>query len=280
MQNDQTPKTTDSVWMPVEKHYVYHADCVKLMRSWAGAFRPDFIFADPPFNIGENYDSHDDRMSDAEFKDWTYQWFKCCRDTIKPGGVIAINVPDDMVFRILWCADVFSPALKRIDWCIWHYRFGQCGRSKFISSHTHILIFKRLGDNGDDIQHVFNSDDILVESLRSSQYRDRRTLDSATPGERVPLDVWTDIPRVVGNSRERVVGHPNQLPERYLERLIRAYTNPGNFVFDPFGGTGTTSVVAMKLGRQSATCDVSASYCADINARLVAVNCLNAPFDT
>jgi DNA modification methylase len=63
--------------------------------------------------------------------------------------------------------------------------------------------------------------------------------------------------------------HPNQLPERYLERVIKAYTIVGDWVFDPFGGTGTTATVAAKLGRNAYTTELSQQYYNDIVIRLL-----------
>jgi DNA modification methylase len=73
---------------------------------------------------------------------------------------------------------------------------------------------------------------------------------------------------VQGNNAERRQGHPNQLPEVYLQRLILAYTNPGDRILDPFGGSGTTAVVADALGRDCVTCDVSEHNVASIRDRL------------
>jgi site-specific DNA-methyltransferase (adenine-specific) len=241
-----------------QRHWVYNSDCVELMRGWKGAFRPDFIFADPPFNIGQNYDTHVDNMPPSQFNAFTRNWVECCAMMLREGGVLAINVPDSMVGLILTTCP-----LQRIDWVIWHFRFGQCGKTKFIASHTHCLIFR----NG-DTQHTWNAGDIMVESLRSSKYNDPRTLDSATPGMRVPFDVWDDIPRLTGNSHERIAEHPNQLPVRYLERLILAYTNKDNFVFDPFGGSGTTACAAAIHNRRSVCCDISSKYCDNIIKRI------------
>ena len=243
-------------------HFVYNQSCIDLLKAWEGAFQADFIFADPPFNIDQKYDVHDDRQTEEQFNWFTTAWWLSCINALREGGVIAINVPDDMVKSILLNGDV-HPFIKRIDWCIWHYRFGQCGKTKFISSKTHCLIFRKGA-----VQHTWNPDDILVDSLRATKYNDPRTLGSATPGRRVPFDVWDDIPRVVGNAAERVPNHPNQLPERYLERLILAYTNPNDFILDPFGGTGTTSAMAARHGRRSVTCDISESYCLDIIQRV------------
>lgn len=245
-------------------HHVYNGDCVDVMRSWAGQFSSPFIFADPPFNIGEPYDCHDDKMATAKFFRFTDQWIHAATALLKDGGVFAINIPDAMVGVVLTSAGLAN--LQRIDWIIWHYRFGQCTRAKFISSHTHCLVFRK----GDE-PHTFNSNDILVESDRSTKYNDSRTLQSGTPGLRVPFDVWCDIPRVVGNSKERIAGHPNQIPERYLERLVSAYTNVGECVLDPFGGSGTSAVVAKRLGRWSVSIEKSLPYCQDIVSRLKSV---------
>ena len=85
-------------------------------------------------------------------------------------------------------------------------------------------------------------------------------------GWQLPSDVWcreTDGDgwgRVQGNSKERRETHQNQLPELYLERVIRACSNPGDLVLDPFLGSGTTSTVARALGRRSIGIEISQKY--------------------
>jgi site-specific DNA-methyltransferase (adenine-specific) len=65
------------------------------------------------------------------------------------------------------------------------------------------------------------------------------------------MDVWYGQywGRIQGNNKERRIGHDNQLPEVYLERVVRACSNPGDLVMDPFLGSGTTGVIAHALGR-------------------------------
>jgi DNA modification methylase len=95
-------------------------------------------------------------------------------------------------------------------------------------------------------------------------------------GKRLPGTVWgvpsdgSNWGRVQGNNTERRAQHPNQLPEVYLERLIRAYTNPGDRILDPFGGSGTTAVVAKALGRRCDTIEISEGSCLSILERLKA----------
>lgn len=243
---------------------IHNGECAAIIAenaaAWGGAF--DLAFLDPPFNIGEGYADHDDRMPADDFElmidSSLYHHCNCLR----PGGVMVVHVPDSMVYLIL---NRLPSALQRIDWVIWHYRFGQCQRSKFISSKCHALIFRK-----GSAPHTFNAEDILVESARVG-YGDSRIADSVNGGSRVPFDVWTEFPRLQGNNLERsqfAAPHPNQLPELYLARFIKAYTNPGDYVIDGFGGTGTTITVAGALGRNCVTIEKSASYCEDIANRV------------
>ncbi len=89
----------------------------------------------------------------------------------------------------------------------------------------------------------------------------------ADEGRRVG-SVWTDIPAMVANTpiQREGTGYPTQKPERLLERIIRLTTHPGALVCDPMCGSGTTLVVAAKLGRRFAGGDISPvamEICAD-----------------
>jgi len=242
---------------------IHQGDCLSIIAEnisvWRGAF--DLIFADPPFNIGEDYDEHDDRMDEGQFEEFILTMLGFCNDMLREGGIFVVHVPDEMVHLPL--LGLPAVGMERIDWIIWHYRFGQCQNAKFIRSKNHALVFRK-----GDTEHTFNAQDILVDSDRATVYNDSRTLITENPGKRVPLDVWAEFPRVTGNSKERMPNHPNQLPELYLARIIRAYSNAGDYVFDPFGGTGTTAVVARALGRNVVTSEFSKRYCADIAARI------------
>lgn len=246
---------------------LFHADCRDFLAIHKHELegQVDAVITDPPFNIGQAYDEHDDDVCASDYEQFFREWVFGISTAIKVGGVVAINVPDALVNLTLNTA--LSYGLQRIDWVIWHYRFGQCVNSKFISSKTHCLIFRYGGTS-----HTWNPQ--LVESDRYSKYNDARTLQTDTPGKRVPFDVWStenDGPhwsRLVGNNLEKVPNHPNQLPEKYIERLVLSYTNPGDLIFEPFGGTGTVPVVAAALGRRCICVELSQAYCDDIKTRL------------
>lgn len=208
----------------------------------------DMIFADPPFNWSRAYDEWDDRLPEKEYLDFTYDWLDLCERSLRPGGAFWVNIPDD------WAAEIVvhlkARGLSMVNWCIWHYRFGQNTTSRFINSKVHVLFFVKSGG-----EHVWNVADILEPSDRATTYFDPRTQnkrDGMPPGMRVPMDVWYGRywGRIQGNNKERRANHDNQLPEVYLERVISATSNPGDLVMDPFLGSGTTGVVAHALGRR------------------------------
>lgn len=222
----------------------------------------DFIFADPPFNIGHPYKGYNDRRDD--FEAFTAEWIKVCWQACD--GVLALHGPDDLVELYLMATRELG--MRRIAWVNWHYRFGQCGRSNWIDARCHCLIYAKPD------AHTWNPNEVLVESDRSSKYGDKRIHDHDNGGHRLPGTVW-GVPsdgsywgRVNGNSAERRHGHPNQLPEVYLERLVRAYTNEGDRVLDPFAGSGTTATVCDALGRSCVTLDVSEVNCDSVRERI------------
>src|SRR5262249_15445182 len=102
-------------------------------------------------------------------------------------------------------------------------------------------------------RRTWNPSAVLEPSDRAAIYDDPRTRATRQPGLRVPLDVWygPHWGRIQGNNRERRSHHQNQIPEVYLERVIRACSNEGDLVLDPFLGSGTTCTVARALGRRS-----------------------------
>ena len=69
--------------------------------------------------------------------------------------------------------------------------------------------------------------------------------------------LWNDIPNISHGKNPEVVGYPTQKPERLLERIIRASSNPGDLVLDCFMGSGTTQAVALKLGRRFIGADIN-----------------------
>ncbi len=156
---------------------------------------------------------------------------------------------------------------------------GNCTK-KFSRSHAHLFHFVK-----DPKCFTFNSLDIRVPSARQLVYADAR----ADSRGRLPDDTWIlrpqDLPdgfqpeedtwyfsRVCGTFKERAGWHGCQMPEQLLGRIIRACSNPDDLVLDPFAGSGTTLVVAKKLGRRWMGFELSQNYAGQAQARLDATS--------
>ena len=145
------------------------------------------------------------------------------------------------------------------NWIIWHYTFGQQMKNKFARAHTHIFYFVNDKNN-----FTFNDKAVRIPSDRQLLYNDKR----ANPAGKMPDDVWNTYSRVCGTFRERTGWHPCQMPENLLKRIISASSNPGDFVLDPFCGSGTTPAAALQLSSRYASIEISQEYVNKANKRL------------
>jgi len=231
-------------------------DCIELLDKVKEPFA-DLIFADPPFNIGYQYDRYKDKVKKDKYLAWTKDWMSACKNVLKPTGSFYIAIGDDYAANVKVIADELGLTMR--NWIIWHYTFGQQTKTKFARSHTHIFYFVKDKDD-----FVFNDFAVRVPSDRQLTYNDKR----ANPKGKMPDDVWNQYSRVCGTFKERLQWHPCQMPETVLARIISVSSNTGNVVLDPFNGSGTTTAVALKLGRKYTGIDISEDYVANTKKRL------------
>jgi len=253
---------------------VLNRDCIDVLRSLKNG-TIDLAFADPPFNIGYDYDVYNDRRDDDEFVTWCRQWIAEVVRVLKPNGTFWLAIGDE------YAADLKVLMQRQLgltcrSWVVWYYTFGVNCKNKFSRSHAHL--FHMIKDPTD---FTFNAAEIRVPSARQLVYGDAR----ANPQGRLPDDTWIlrpqDLPdsfqpledtwyfpRVAGTFKERAGFHGCQMPEQLLGRIIRACSERGELVLDPFAGSGTTLAVAKKLGRRYIGCELSATYTRLIRKRL------------
>lgn len=228
---------------------------------------PNLCFIDPPFNWDQNYANYKDKIPAGDFKVMLLRTVGVCWEILQPNGVLCLHGPDALARTYIELETALG--LNPIAWINWMYKFGQCNRGNWIDMRCHCLIYAKNPNN-----YTWNSGDVLVQSDRQSVYGDKRTNDSKTPGLRLPGTIW-GLPedgkgwgRIQGNNKERVPERPNQLPEKYLERIILSYTNPGDLVIDPFSGTGTTAVVCRALERDVIAIDIDIEACRATRERI------------
>jgi len=256
---------------------IHLGDCVeKLKKIKAGSV--DLVFADPPFNIGYEYDVYNDQRSRKEYQQWCRKWMSQIHRVLKPSGTFWLAIGDEYAAELkVLAAD--SIGFHCRSWVIWYYTFGvNCVRA-FSRSHTHLFHFVK-----DPEAFTFNAENpaLRVLSARQLVYADAR----ANSKGRLPDNTWILRPqdlagsgffpehdtwyfaRVAGTFKEREGFHGCQMPEQLLGRIIRASSNPQDLVVDPFAGSGTTLTVAKKLGRQWLGIELSRDYVKKGQARL------------
>lgn len=215
----------------------------------------DLVFADPPYNIGKNFNGNKERWnSDEAYLEWCYTWLELCIQKIKPcGSFYVMTATQNMPFFDLF----LRKRMHVISRIVWSYdSSGVQAKKHFGSLYEPILFCVK-----DKKNYTFNSSDILVEAKTGAR---RKLIDYRKPtpqrynDKKVPGNVWA-FPRV-RYRMEEYENHPTQKPVALLERIIKASSNPGDLILDPFSGTFTTSFVAKKLGRKSIGIEKDNSY--------------------
>jgi site-specific DNA-methyltransferase (adenine-specific) len=262
--------------MPIKLDTLHQGDCLAGMRGMEEG-SVDLAFADPPFNIGYDYDVYDDRRGGDDYLNWCREWTREVVRVLKPAGTFWLAIGDEFAAELKVMLTREHGMTCR-NWVVWYYTFGVNCKAKFSRSHAHLFYFVK-----DAKHYTFNDGAIRVPSARQLVYGDAR----ANPNGRLPDDTWIlrpqDLaegfgpeedtwyfPRVCGTFKERAGWHGCQMPEQLLGRIVRSTSNEGDVVLDPFGGSGTTLTVAKKLKRQFLGFELSEEYAARINKRLAA----------
>ena len=260
--------------MSARLNTLYNRDCITgLKRLDDGVV--DLAFADPPFNIGYDYDVYEDALESERYLAWSRDWTAEVVRVLKPDGTFWLAIGDEYAAELKVMLQS-EHGLTCRSWVVWYYTFGVNCTHKFSRSHAHLLYLVK-----NPKAFTFNADAIRVPSARQLVYGDKR----ANPKGRLPDDTWIlrpqDLPdgfgededtwyfpRVCGTFNERAGWHGCQMPEQLLGRIIRACSNPGDLVLDPFAGSGTTLAVAKKLGRSFLGYELSEQYAGEVRKRL------------
>ena len=214
----------------------------------------------PPYNVGKDYDNHNDKMNYQEYLDWLNEVWKETQRILVPGGRFCLNIAPTgikdfvpihhdftnqlrklgMKFRteIIWYKQTM---LKRTAWGSWK----SPANPHIVPSWEYVLVFSK---NGDRLQGNPKDADITAEEFK--KFSD---------------GFWEIQPERQRN------GHPAPFPEDLIYRLMKFYSYKDNVVLDMFGGTGTVAVVSHKNNRKFIHIDISKEYCKTAQNRLDSV---------
>ncbi|MFG1394338.1 adenine-specific DNA-methyltransferase [Xanthobacter agilis] len=232
---------------------IIHGDALDALDA-IGSGSVDLVFADPPYNIGKDFDGVGDRREEGAYLAWCHRWIDECRRVLKPGGSFYLMAATQMMPHLdLYCRTRLT-ILSRI---VWVYDSSGVQARRFFGSMFEPILHMVV----DPRAYTFNADDILVEAKTGAR---RGLIDyrKEPPGpynqRKVPGNVWA-LPRVRFRMDE-YEDHPSQKPEALLERIVRASSHPDDLVLDPFAGTFTTGAVARRLGRRFIGIELSEAY--------------------
>lgn len=239
---------------------IIQGDCLEEMKKMPSE-SIDFVFADPPYNIGLKYAGYRDSRND--YDEWVIGWVTECFRLLKPTGSIAVKTITRNLPGLFLAMEKNSNVF--INQVAWRNVSANHNQRGFWMSYEPILVY------GKTDQYKFNS---------TAEYRKpmQRWSAHSTPPKGSLLDYWDDIPFVYAGSikhREAILvdgtnkkAHPCQMPINLPGRFIAFLTDENDNVLDPFLGSGTTCVASWRLKRNCIGIEIDPVYCEMSRSRL------------
>lgn len=216
----------------------------------------DLIFADAPYGIGKNFGNNNDTWKDKfSYIEWCKIWIDECMRVLKDDGTIYLmTATQHMPYIDVYVSEKYF-VICRI---VWTYDSSSVQSKKIYGSlYEPILMFSK----SEKSKYTFNSEDILVEAKTGAKRNlidYRKNPPQLYSSKKIPGNVWNF--NRVRFKMDEYENHPTQKPELLLERIIKASSNVGDVILDPFAGSFTASAVAVNLGRFAVGIDLNEEY--------------------
>jgi site-specific DNA-methyltransferase (adenine-specific) len=237
---------------------VIAGDCLSVLpRLPAGSV--DLLVADPPYDLDKDFGSlRGRRMPDEEYETFCASWLEACLPLLKPGASVYV------------CCDwrggaaLYRALARRLvvrNRITWEREKGRAASRNWKGAHEDVW-FATVSDD-----YRFDAVAVRVRRRVKAPYRDRSGEPkdwSDGPGGKLrdtaASNLWTDLVVPFWSMAENTP-HPAQKPEKLVAKLVLASSSPGDLVLDPFLGSGTTAVVARKLGRRFVGIEADPEHC-------------------
>lgn len=270
---------------------IFWGDNLQVMSHMLKDYRGkiDLIYIDPPFDSKADYkkkidlkgigkatsDSssfeekqYGDIWTNDEYLQFMYERFILLRELLSENGTIIVHLDYHKCHHIRLVMDEVFGADNFRNEMIWTYNGGATPPKDYPRKHDNLLRYVKDSKK----TWTFNIEyrpynEQTAERMKHIHKGVMVDLDRGTP----MTDWWTDIKVPTGPMNQEKNGYPTQKPEKLLERVIEACSNPGDLVFDCFMGSGTTQAVAMKLGRRFIGADINLGAIQTTTKRLLAV---------
>ena len=229
----------------------------------------DLIVTSPPYNCGIAYDTWDDKMAWGDYLDWVYRWMYELRRVLKPDGRIAINVPIDM--GIEDNTGRVSPFREYLN-IMAEIGFLYKGCASWIDSHR--AKFTAWGSwKSASAPYIYNPYEMIIIAYKEKWKKDKKGIDTISDKDfkMGTSGIWNIFPETNGLTK---ANFPVALPKLCIELL----SFKGEIVLDPFMGSGTTAIAAIRTERNFIGIEISEKYCQVANDRIAKERYLFNPY--
>jgi len=218
----------------------------------------DLLFADPPYNLNKQFGQERFTLrSSGAYEAWLDSWLKLCVPLLK--GDASVYICGD------WRSSgaiqrVGSKYFKLQNRITWEREKGRGAKKNWKNAAEDIWFFTVSDDYTFNLAAVKQRRRVIAPYRENGQPKDWNESEKGNFRDTHPSNIWTDITVPFWSMPENT-DHPTQKPEKLLAKIILASTNPGDLILDPFAGSGTTAVVAKKLGRHFVMIESDEDYC-------------------
>lgn len=232
----------------------------------------DLIVADPPYNLTKNFNGATfSKKKASDYEKYTREWISLVEPLLKDNGSIYVCCDWESSLIIGKVLGEFFHVRNRITW---QREKGRGAKSNWKNGMEDIWFATKSS------KYTFNLEAVKIRKKVIAPYRvegkpkDWEETDNGNYRDTCPSNFWDDITIPFWSMAENTA-HPTQKSEKLLAKIILASSNPGDVIFDPFLGSGTTSVVSKKLGRNYLGVEQNPQYCLWAEQRLEIANMNN-----
>jgi DNA modification methylase len=236
-----------------QRSRIVQRECIETMRRWPDEW-VHLVIADPPyFNVLRNHAWDCQWNNEEEYLAWTTEWISEAMRLLVPGGLLycfgQVGKREHVMLHLMSRA---TTQWQFHDLVVWDRLVGYNNRKdSFTPAHEMMLVLRKNGDvprfNKDAVREPYPPD-VIAKYARDKRYKNVERRVSHLRRGKYLTNIWR-VPSLKGPSKEKV-GHPSQKPEELIRRIVLCSTEPGDWVLDPFLGSGTTAVVARALKRR------------------------------
>ena len=218
----------------------------------------DLLFADPPYNIAKMFGGERTRRkTDEDYEAWLEGWLRLCAPLLKPTASVYLCGDWRSGAAIQRVGSTYFTLRNRITW---EREKGRGAAANWKNASEDVWFFTVGDEYTFNLEAVKQRRRVIAPYKENGEPKDWNDTQDGKFRDTHPSNLWTDLTVPFWSMQENT-DHPTQKPEKLLAKVILASTNPGDAVLDPFAGSGTTAVVAKKLGRRFTAIERDEEYC-------------------